>query len=495
MCVWWGYNPQDEEAQPAWGRCFMADAFISYRRKPSEEFANLLQEKLKTKKVDAFIDTQRLEKGEFSPQLVEAIKNSPNFICLLANGTLDSEWVRKEIQLAYEQGKHFVPVFLHHQGYQYDKVVPYIKSNPAIAKLFEFQGVEVHNVGDINYYAERIAKLLILKKPYLQRVLIGSLMLLWILFSVILIDPFNHLPLPDPTNTVTVTTSIITAYPLDNNTPTPTLSAEQLALMPVARNEDWIPYEREIDGVTMVLVPVGSFVMGSTQEEIDRVYNQCVEIYGDCNREGFERETQNGDNTQTFLEPFWIDKYEVSQMQFKQFNGQKANQNDFLGDDLPVENITWFEAQAYCELRGGRLPTEAEWEYAARGPNGLIYPWGDEFDGTRTNFCDENCSHTWRYRLFNDRFATTAPIYSYPEGVSWVGAYQMAGNVWEWTSSIYSDYPYKTFYGTNNSINYVQRGGAWLDHLSFIRSSYRSRNVPTYWYNYLGFRCVRDFEG
>jgi len=289
-----------------------------------------------------------------------------------------------------------------------------------------------------------------------------------------------------------------TPRPTDTLQPTivTTLSPEQLALTPVTQNENWIPYEREIDGVTMVLVPIGSFVMGSTPEEIDRAYNQCVEIYGSCNRGYFEREARNGDNTQTFTAPFWIDKYEVSQAQFSEFNGVKTNNNSFTGDDLPVETITWFEAQAYCEARGGRLPTEAEWEYVARGPNGLIYPWGDEFDGTRTNFCDENCTQSWRYTDADDGYANTAPVNNYSEGASWVGAYQMSGNVWEWTLSIYDEYPYRL---SNESINdnssaRVLRGGSWDDVLMYVRSVYRYRYIPTDWDDFVGLRCVRSQE-
>jgi len=302
-------------------------------------------------------------------------------------------------------------------------------------------------------------------------------------------------PTHTPTNTLTPSNT-----PTHTPTPsaTPTLSPERLALTPVARNEDWIPHEREIGGVMMVLVPAGSFVMGSTPEEIDRAYNQCVEIYGSgsCSRDYYEREARNGDNTQTFTAPFWIDKYEVSQAQFAQLNGEKANNNAFTGDELPVENITWFEAQAYCESRGGRLPTEAEWEYVARGPNGFIYPWGDEFDGTRTNFCDENCTYDRRYTSADDGYVNTAPVNLYPDGASWVGAYQMSGNVWEWTLSIYDEYPYSA---SNESINdnssaRVLRGGSWLNYLTDVRSVDRGRYDPTGRGSDVGLRCVRSQE-
>ncbi|MDX2076140.1 MAG: SUMF1/EgtB/PvdO family nonheme iron enzyme [bacterium] len=134
------------------------------------------------------------------------------------------------------------------------------------------------------------------------------------------------------------------------NTPPPTLlPAEGLALTPVVNNADWTPYERDFDGVAMVLVPAGCFMMGSTDAQIDDAYSAYVTEYG----ENFDMrglfETESPQHEQCFETPFWVDKYEVTQVQFRQFNGQKVNENGFTGDDLPVEQITWFEARDYCE--------------------------------------------------------------------------------------------------------------------------------------------------
>jgi len=280
--------------------------------------------------------------------------------------------------------------------------------------------------------------------------------------------------LPTATNT-NLSTATNTDLPTATNTPQPTATiTAEIGFTPITQNEDWTPQEQEFDGVTMVLVPAGCFMMGSTTGNSDEapVHEQCFDT------------------------PFWIDTYEVTQAQFAEFGGQKANANSFTGDELPVELITWFEARDYCELRSGRLPTEREWEYAARGPNNLTYPWGNQVDGTRLNFCDENCQYDWRDATVDDGYATTAPVGSYPQGVSWVGAMDMSGNVWEWVSSFYGAYPYDETdesVSDNTSLR-VLRGGSWFNNLSNVRSVNRNWYIPTDGDSGVGLRCVRSQE-
>jgi len=129
---------------------------------------------------------------------------------------------------------------------------------------------------------------------------------------------------------------------------------------------------------------------------------------------------------QCFAEPFWIDVYEVT-------NEQYGSYREMQGADRPREMITWFEAATHCESRGARLPTEAEWGYAARGPDSLIFPWGNELAAASVNFCDINCMPVapWAELSSDDGYRTTAPVGTYPQGVSWVGALDMSGDVWE----------------------------------------------------------------
>lgn len=177
-------------------------------------------------------------------------------------------------------------------------------------------------------------------------------------------------------------------------------------------------------------------------------------------------------------EGYWIDKYEVSNAQYELCVTARAcepsdyaDDADFNGAEYPVVGISWDDAVAYAEWVGAELPTEEQWEYAAGGEDGRIYPWGNEFDGTRLNCYATDCP--------NDGYEYTAPVGNYPEGASWVGALDMAGNVWEWTSSPYDD-----------SL-FVMRGGSWDDYRSLALVSVRGGSPPPNWNDFLGVRLVR----
>jgi formylglycine-generating enzyme required for sulfatase activity len=253
----------------------------------------------------------------------------------------------------------------------------------------------------------------------------------------------------------------------DTPTPTSTLTPDplQVALLhartPVTANADWTPFEQDFEGVTMVLVPAGCFDMGSEdgQEDERPVHEIC------------------------FNQPFWIDKYEVTNAQFAQNNGVAANESRWTDANRPRERINWFEARDFCEVRRGhgmRLPTEAEWEYAARGPDNLVYPWGNEFVADNAVYRENS----------NEQ---TAEVGSQPAGASWVGAIDMSGNVWEWVSSLSMDYPYDDDHeDAQNSTNVrVLRGGSWVNDDSNLRAADRGRFFPDDWVDYIGFRCAR----
>jgi formylglycine-generating enzyme required for sulfatase activity len=229
------------------------------------------------------------------------------------------------------------------------------------------------------------------------------------------------------------------------------------SLSPVTRNADWTPVIQEFDGVEMVLVPPGCFDMGnatgSDREQL--VHQQC------------------------FDEPFWIDRYEVTNAQYHRTDAAWAK------DTLPLALITWPVAYDFCKLRGTRLPTEAEWEFAARGPDGLLFPWGNDF-------VPENV-------VYRGNASQTSEVGSRPGGASWVGALDMSGNVMEWTSTLYREYPYNADDGrellTNDGSARVVRGGSFYDDEFFVNSAYRiGADASNNNYN-LGLRCARSYSG
>jgi formylglycine-generating enzyme required for sulfatase activity len=239
----------------------------------------------------------------------------------------------------------------------------------------------------------------------------------------------------------------------------------------------------EKDGMVMVFVPAGEFTMSSDTGESD------------------EKPVH-----QVYLDSFWIDQTEVTNAMYAKcvYENQcdppkklsSLTRSNYFGnsefDTYPVLYVDWNMANAYCSWAGRRLPTESEWEKAARGTDGRTYPWGNTFGGTLVNFCDTNCSFSNANKSFNDGYADVAPVGSYPSGQSPYGALDMAGNVGEWVSSLYQSYPYSADDGREDLSapgTRVLRGGSWLNSGSNVRSAYRLWSIPANSDFDLGFRC------
>ena len=202
----------------------------------------------------------------------------------------------------------------------------------------------------------------------------------------------------------------------------------------------------------MVKIPGGTFYAGAQNESDNPV-----------------RELEIG--------TFSMDKYEVTQAEYEKVMGN--NPSIFKGSNLPVENVTWHEAETYCRRVGKRLPTEWEWEKAAKGGSNTMYPWGNEVLPGKANFCDVNCEFSWKASRFDDGYKYTAPVGSYPP--NGFGLYDMAGNVWEWTASDYDD-------GGGHK---VLRGGSWNYIADYLRSADRYGDDPGNHHFNNGFRCVQ----
>jgi formylglycine-generating enzyme required for sulfatase activity/tRNA A-37 threonylcarbamoyl transferase component Bud32 len=176
-----------------------------------------------------------------------------------------------------------------------------------------------------------------------------------------------------------------------------------------------------------------------------------------------------------------------------------AYYGDSTFDDYPVIFVSWYDADIFCEWRGGRLPTEAEWEKAAGFDpvEGLktLYPWGDAFDGTRLNFCDENCPRDFRDAAVDDGYQDTAPVGSYSDGRSPLGLYEMSGNVMEWVNDWYNRRAYEDSVDTNplgplEGEFKVIRGGSWLSAQDEVTVTVRDSFDPLVTRANLGFRCA-----
>jgi Tol biopolymer transport system component len=265
-------------------------------------------------------------------------------------------------------------------------------------------------------------------------------------------------------------------------------------------------WTRPADGMTMVYVPGGTFPMGSTAAEVDAAISQCKRTRAVCQRAFLEYELPRHDVS---LESFWLDRTEVTNAQYRRCVEVGACQaparcdwgrltyGDQTKVDHPVTCVTWREAQMYCEWAGGRLPTEAEWEYAARGPEGLLYPWGNTFDGTRLNSCDVNCTNPWADGTLDDGYAESAPVGSYPNGASWCGALDMAGNVWEWVADWMGTYPaaLQTMpTGPTTGTEKVLRGSSWVYDQERFRTPARDFVKPGQRDSPIGFRCALPAE-
>ena len=307
-------------------------------------------------------------------------------------------------------------------------------------------------------------------------------------------EPLPTLPMEtDPTSEILIT---VTEAPVDQLTPVPT-AQETLAPTPAELSVGSTRIS-DIDNMEQVFVPAGEFLMGTNDVEAKR------DIAGGRAYPEIPQFTY-------YLDDYWIDKYEVTNQQYHACMdagictephrvGSYTYPDYFTNpiyDNYPVVWVNWFQATAYCEWAGRRLPTEAEWEKAARGTDGRKYPWGNEpYSVDKANICDVNCTRTHSLAEYNDGFADLAPIGSFPAGVSPYGALDMAGNAWEWNSTEIRLYPYDAADGREDpggiDVERGWRGSSWANGLWWLRSSTRYHARDSYSWYVLSFRCAAD---
>jgi formylglycine-generating enzyme required for sulfatase activity len=267
----------------------------------------------------------------------------------------------------------------------------------------------------------------------------------------------------------------------------------------------------------MAVVPAGFFAMGSDPVELVAAIRLCRSQYGAarvafdaCSRSFLEAELPR---RRVFLRAFAMDRLEVTNADFRACVRAGACDAAALVDAdprltaprAPVAGVTWDEARAFCRWRGGRLPTEAEWEKAARGPAGRVWPWGATWQPRRLNHGRIGALLTQRsldpdlHRDADgaDGYRLTAPVGSFPAGASPYGVLDLAGNVAEWTADVFVTEPPQARSQAQprgpaaGSLRTV-RGGSYLDPAHRTRAAARTAAEPHRRANDRGFRCVKD---
>jgi formylglycine-generating enzyme required for sulfatase activity len=255
----------------------------------------------------------------------------------------------------------------------------------------------------------------------------------------------------------------------------------------------------------MLLVPEGWFDMGSSEPEGEAAYQLGKKYYADTEHASTERWWFKNEQPRhrVWLDAFYMDTYEVTVGEYQTFmqsTGHRSVPDDVStyapASNHPVVKVSWDDAVAYCQWAGKRLPTEAEWEKAARGEDGRIYPWGNTaISGRRANYCDSQCPSDWKDLPENDGYRYTAPVGTYAAGKSPYGIYDLAGNVGEWVRDWY-DTDYYRHSPDRNPVNEsgasfrALRGGSWYLWPVHLRATHRSRYRPDARLNNVGFRCV-----
>lgn len=308
--------------------------------------------------------------------------------------------------------------------------------------------------------------------------IIGGMVVIGVLIVIVLLASSRR-PAPVATPLVVEVTRAADqpAPDLPTSAPASTAAPAQVPTMipitPVAKTSDK-------DGMTLLYVPAGEFTMGAassdTQAALDETPQHTV-----------------------YLDAYWIDQTEVTNAMYAKCVAagkcemsrvdSRTHSNYYSNaafDNYPAINVSWADATTYCQWAGHRLPTEAEWEKAARGNDGRIYPWGNETpDASRLNF--------------NNNIGDTTEVGKYSSGASPYGALDMAGNVWEWVQDFYSDNYYSSSPARNPENTTIgslrlARGGSWYREASDVRVSKRGSLDPSYFVDNVGFRCAMSAQ-
>ena len=350
----------------------------------------------------------------------------------------------------------------------------------------------------------------------------GTLALTLVVFVLMAMTSTKELIPATPTPSVALATSAPTLVATPRPTEVPATQSSPSQLPPPLPSQTPASDTRkfwEQDGMTLLYVPAGNFLLGAGENDAEASEDEKPQLV-------------------VYLDAFWIDQTEVTVAQFQDFvtatnyqtdaeRGCCAGKHAKPGGNVfapwayfvksaywkspegmvepealprrPVVQVSWNDAVAYCKWVGRRLPTEAEWDKAARGTEGLIYPWGNAFDGSQVNFCDKNCAANWHDRTVDDGFERSGNVGEFSKGASGYGLFDMSGNVWEWVNDFYDfrgyyRYPTENPTGPATGEMHVMRGGSWLNPADRVRASAREADSPDSRNDAVGFRCAMSEE-
>lgn len=446
--------------------------FLSYRRALSKHLARSIFLDLKAHGWDVFLDVNTIDSGDFDRIILNQIAARAHFVLLISPGALarcanPDDWVLREIQEAVRLERNLVPVieedadFTHELSFLPDDV------RAAVSRK---NGLRLYH----EYFDEAMDRLRtrFLKTPAYIRLTAPP--------SADHAEVQRRLAAAEAD-------SAPAASPRPGSQTRPAEGPEMKAALERARrfsgwrNRDWQPFiatfpDLPIPDMPFCLVPAGAFRMGSDEFDDEKpAHDQPIE------------------------RPFWIGQHPVTNDQWRRAaaagavaeprgnSGLEWYHDPKMGD-APVVGVDWFMARDFAAWLGCRLPTEREWEYAARGVASWRYPWGDDWDPDKA---------VWGANSGGRPAAVT----SKPQGASWVGALHLSGNVWEWTSSLYQPYPYReddgreADTGSRTAVRRVLRGGSFDGTTGSLRAALRPRGNPDDDSGYGGgFRCARSLE-
>ena len=474
--------------------------FLSYSRVDLEFVEDLARDLMEAGYI-VWFDLSGIEGGDrWAQEIQKGINQSEIFALVVSPNSIKSEWVEKEFLFASKRGMKIVPLLyelcelpLWLLNIQYIDIVGqnYRKNFHQIEEAFNGYGrravdKEGNEVNEVAHTPRRN----LLRDGVPRWIWAGVVAVIFLLGGLFFpASPISIIPptatfVPSPTSTPTATpispTVTLTAIPAA--TDIPTIAPTATEIIPPTPTP-LLPNFTDGTGTEMALIPAGTSLMGSDAGFLSERPAHMVE-----------------------LNDFYIDKYEVSNAQYRACVEDltcelPTNSTAYIStrfQDYPVVFVNWEMAETFCEWRGGHLPTEAQWEKAARGTDLSTYPWGSSFDGTALNFCDMNCTSSLSNNKFNDHYTSTSPVGFYEGGESMYGVYDLAGNVVEWTQDWYvEDYylhysPLSNPQGPDNGIHKVLRGGSWLDSKEGVLSYRRVHLSPVSSFNYIGFRCAMD---